>query len=160
YVGLTNFGGYTRDARLDAEPAAWHLVFGRRAFFGYVLDPAGGAVWFANVPRPEITPAERAATGTEAWRGPPRRPFPPCRRSGRGAGTPRRARARRRHHLRPAARADLAPRAHDRDRRRGARAVAVVGPGRVDGDGGRARARAVPARRGPGPGRVRRLRAA
>jgi 2-polyprenyl-6-methoxyphenol hydroxylase-like FAD-dependent oxidoreductase len=69
YVGLTNFGGYTRDARLGAEPAAWHMVFGRRAFFGYVLDATGGAVWFANVPRPEITPAERAATSLEAWQG-------------------------------------------------------------------------------------------
>jgi 2-polyprenyl-6-methoxyphenol hydroxylase-like FAD-dependent oxidoreductase len=71
YVGLTNFGGYTRDAdgvRLEAEPAAWHMIFGRRAFFGYLLDPAGGAVWFANVPRDEITPAERAATSADAWR--------------------------------------------------------------------------------------------
>jgi 2-polyprenyl-6-methoxyphenol hydroxylase-like FAD-dependent oxidoreductase len=69
YVGLTNFGGHTREARLDAEPAAWHMVFGRRAFFGYLLDASGGAVWFANVPRREITPAERAATSAEAWRG-------------------------------------------------------------------------------------------
>ena len=68
YVGLVNFGGYTPDARLDAAPAAWHMVFGRRAFFGYLADPNGGAVWFANVPGPEISPAARAATSAEEWR--------------------------------------------------------------------------------------------
>jgi 2-polyprenyl-6-methoxyphenol hydroxylase-like FAD-dependent oxidoreductase len=69
YVGLTNFGGYTRHAVLDAEPEAWHMLFGRRAFFGYLVDPAGGAVWFANVPRGPITPAERVTTSAEAWQG-------------------------------------------------------------------------------------------
>ena len=67
FVGLTNFGGYTPNAALDAEPAAWHMIFGKRAFFGYILDNAGGAVWFANVPRDPITPAERTATSTSAW---------------------------------------------------------------------------------------------
>jgi 2-polyprenyl-6-methoxyphenol hydroxylase-like FAD-dependent oxidoreductase len=68
YVGLVNFGGYTPDAAVAAEPGAWHMIFGRRAFFGYVLDPAGGAVWFANVPRATVSPAERAATSDEQWR--------------------------------------------------------------------------------------------
>jgi 2-polyprenyl-6-methoxyphenol hydroxylase-like FAD-dependent oxidoreductase len=67
YVGLTNFGGYTPDARLSFEPEAWHMVFGRRAFFGFTLDLSGGAVWFANVPRPQISAAERAATTNEDW---------------------------------------------------------------------------------------------
>jgi 2-polyprenyl-6-methoxyphenol hydroxylase-like FAD-dependent oxidoreductase len=68
YLGLTNFGGYTHDAGLDVEPGVWHLIFGRRAFFGYNVDPTGGVVWFANVPRPEISAAERAATDDDAWR--------------------------------------------------------------------------------------------
>jgi 2-polyprenyl-6-methoxyphenol hydroxylase-like FAD-dependent oxidoreductase len=67
FVGLTNFGGFTRDASVDVEPGAWHMIFGKRAFFGYLLDGAGGAVWFANIPRGEITPAERAATQTADW---------------------------------------------------------------------------------------------
>jgi 2-polyprenyl-6-methoxyphenol hydroxylase-like FAD-dependent oxidoreductase len=67
YVGLVNFGGYTPDAGLDTE-GAWQMIFGRRAFFGYVTDPDGGAVWFANVPRPAVSPAERAATTDEQWR--------------------------------------------------------------------------------------------
>ncbi|HEV2918952.1 MAG TPA: NAD(P)/FAD-dependent oxidoreductase [Actinomycetota bacterium] len=68
YVGLVNFGGYTPDSAGTAEPGAWHMIFGRRAFFGYVVDPEGGTVWFANVPRPAVTAAERAATSAEQWR--------------------------------------------------------------------------------------------
>jgi FAD-dependent urate hydroxylase len=69
YVGLVNFGGYTPNATPDpeGERGAWHLSFGRRAFFGYVVDPAGGTVWFANVPRPKVTGAERAATTPQQW---------------------------------------------------------------------------------------------
>jgi FAD-dependent urate hydroxylase len=68
YVGLVNFGGYTHQAAPGAEPGAWHMRFGRRAFFGYVVDPAGGTVWFANVPRPKVSAAERAATSATQWR--------------------------------------------------------------------------------------------
>lgn len=68
YVGLTNFGGYTRDVAVPAEPGVWHMVFGKRAFFGYVVDPSGGIVWFANVPRAEVSRAERAATTAEQWK--------------------------------------------------------------------------------------------
>src|SRR5829696_2327234 len=67
YVGLVNFGGYTPAGAGAGEPGAWYMMFGRRAFFGYVVDPAGGAVWFANVPRPAVTPAERATTTPEQW---------------------------------------------------------------------------------------------
>ena len=67
YVGLVNFGGYTPGVDAAIEPGVWHMIFGRRAFFGYTIDPAGGAVWFANVPRPAVSPAERAATSAERW---------------------------------------------------------------------------------------------
>jgi 2-polyprenyl-6-methoxyphenol hydroxylase-like FAD-dependent oxidoreductase len=69
YVGLVNFGGYTpASAGAGAgEPGVWHMIFGRRAFFGHVADPAGGTVWFANVPRPAVSAAERAATTAEQW---------------------------------------------------------------------------------------------
>src|SRR5215211_5402458 len=33
YVGLVNFGGYTPASAGTAEPGAWHMIFGRRAFF-------------------------------------------------------------------------------------------------------------------------------
>jgi FAD-dependent urate hydroxylase len=67
YVGLVNFGGYTPGSAGAAEPGVWHMIFGRRAFFGHVADPAGGTVWFANVPRPAVSAAERAATTDEQW---------------------------------------------------------------------------------------------
>ena len=68
YVGLVNFGGYTPGADDGIEPGAWYMIFGRRAFFGYAADPAGGTVWFANVPGPAVTADERAATSADQWR--------------------------------------------------------------------------------------------
>jgi 2-polyprenyl-6-methoxyphenol hydroxylase-like FAD-dependent oxidoreductase len=67
YVGLVNFGGYTGHAAAGAEPGTWSMIFGKHAFFGYVVDPSGGTVWFANVPRPQVSRAERAATTAEQW---------------------------------------------------------------------------------------------
>jgi 2-polyprenyl-6-methoxyphenol hydroxylase-like FAD-dependent oxidoreductase len=67
YIGLTNFGGYTGGVSVQDEPGEWRMVFGKRAFFGYVVDPSGGIAWFANVPRPPISPDERAATTTQQW---------------------------------------------------------------------------------------------
>jgi 2-polyprenyl-6-methoxyphenol hydroxylase-like FAD-dependent oxidoreductase len=67
YVGLVNFGGYTPGGAGTGEPGAWQMIFGRRAFFGWVDDPDGGTIWFANVPRPAVSPAERAATTLEQW---------------------------------------------------------------------------------------------
>jgi 2-polyprenyl-6-methoxyphenol hydroxylase-like FAD-dependent oxidoreductase len=68
YVGLTNFGGITHGASLDVEPEAWHMIFGRRAFFGYYVAPDGDVIWFVNWPRAEISRAERATTSDEAWK--------------------------------------------------------------------------------------------
>jgi FAD-dependent urate hydroxylase len=67
YVGLANFGGYTRDFSAPTEAGVWHMIFGKRAFFGYVGDPDGGIVWFANVPRGEISQAERQSTTNQQW---------------------------------------------------------------------------------------------
>src|SRR5262249_17530978 len=67
YAGLVNFGGYTPGMAV-AGPGTWYMVFGKRAFFGYVTDSSGGTVWFANVPRPQASRAERAATTGAQWR--------------------------------------------------------------------------------------------
>lgn len=67
YNGLINLGGYTRGVDVDAEPGSYTMIFGKRAFFGYVLAPSGEVWWFANVPRRDqpargeaeaITPAQ------------------------------------------------------------------------------------------------------
>lgn len=69
YVGLVNFGGYTRSrGAAPGEPGVWHMVFGARAFFGHVVDSSGGTVWFANVPRDEVGGSERRTTVTEQWK--------------------------------------------------------------------------------------------
>jgi 2-polyprenyl-6-methoxyphenol hydroxylase-like FAD-dependent oxidoreductase len=51
YIGLINLGGYARGVEVDAEPGSYTMIFGKRAFFGYVLAPGGEVWWFANVPR-------------------------------------------------------------------------------------------------------------
>ena len=69
YVGLTNFGGITRQTALAEQlpVAAWQMVFGRHAFFGAHRTPDGDVVWFVNAPRAAIGPDERAATSTAQW---------------------------------------------------------------------------------------------
>lgn len=67
YIGLLNFGGYAPQKAIG-ESGAWHMVFGTRAFFGYVPDGLGGTVWFANIPRAAATEAEREQMTTEDWR--------------------------------------------------------------------------------------------
>jgi len=45
------------------------MVFGKRAFFGYAVNPSGEVWWFANPPRAdEPGRAELAAITTEQWR--------------------------------------------------------------------------------------------
>src|SRR5437879_412171 len=39
YVGLTGGGGYTAPMDLDLDPTVFHMVFGKRAFFGYAGLP-------------------------------------------------------------------------------------------------------------------------
>jgi 2-polyprenyl-6-methoxyphenol hydroxylase-like FAD-dependent oxidoreductase len=67
YVGLLNFGGYTSSIAAG-ETGVWHMIFGRRAFFGYAVDPRGGTVWFANVPRRPSTREERSAMTDDQWK--------------------------------------------------------------------------------------------
>lgn len=44
------------------------MVFGTRAFFGYVPDGLGGTVWFANIPRAAATDVEREQMTAEEWK--------------------------------------------------------------------------------------------
>lgn len=69
----TNCGDFERtgvnDETPDLEPEAWHFVFGKRSFFGAHPLPDGRVGWFVNVPRPEISPAERTRTTLGEWLG-------------------------------------------------------------------------------------------
>jgi 2-polyprenyl-6-methoxyphenol hydroxylase-like FAD-dependent oxidoreductase len=58
-----------RGAHVDADPGTYHMIFGKRAFFGYALAPDGEVWWFANVPQPD-EPARGSLAGidTDEWR--------------------------------------------------------------------------------------------
>lgn len=69
YAGLINLGGYVRGVRVDADPGTYHMIFGKRAFFGYAVAPDGEVWWFANVPQPnEPARGSLAAISTDEWR--------------------------------------------------------------------------------------------
>lgn len=72
YVEMVNFGGRVPAEELDdlalTDAGVWHMSYGARAFFGHVVDPHGGAVWFANVPGPPIDRDDRARTSPATWR--------------------------------------------------------------------------------------------
>jgi 2-polyprenyl-6-methoxyphenol hydroxylase-like FAD-dependent oxidoreductase len=67
YVGLTNFGGFTRGVPVDVERDAWHMIFGSKAFFGYLASDER-VVWFVNWPRDVIDRQERATTDPATWK--------------------------------------------------------------------------------------------
>ena len=45
-----------------------HFVFGKRAFFGYLVRDSGEIYWFANLAHPEATSAELSAVSSQQWR--------------------------------------------------------------------------------------------
>ncbi len=69
FLGLLNTGGFA-EARLAAEePGTMHMIFGRRCFFGYQVQPGGQVWWFANPGRrAEPTPAQLAEITPQQWR--------------------------------------------------------------------------------------------
>ncbi|WP_327257073.1 FAD-dependent oxidoreductase [Streptomyces sp. NBC_01244] len=69
YSGLIGLGGYTRGVPVDSRTGSYRMMFGKRAFFGYVPAPDGEVWWFANLPRPaEPAPGELENIGSEQWR--------------------------------------------------------------------------------------------
>ncbi|GIF45490.1 2-polyprenyl-6-methoxyphenol hydroxylase-like FAD-dependent oxidoreductase [Asanoa ferruginea] len=53
YAGLVGNGGFAPPTgAVSAPPGHYEMIFGRRAFFGYVVAPGGEVWWFANVPYP------------------------------------------------------------------------------------------------------------
>lgn len=61
-VGMGNVGGFVTGAGggVDLAPGTYRMIFGRRAFFGYVVHPSGDVWWFANPPTPYPPDADRA----------------------------------------------------------------------------------------------------
>lgn len=68
FVGLINVGGYASGVSVDSDPGVYNMIFGKRAFFGYVAAPNGEVWWFANVPRADQpVRGELATVGTAEW---------------------------------------------------------------------------------------------
>src|SRR5213078_3854127 len=54
-----------RPLACPTAPDAYHMIFGERVFFGYTAPPDGR--WFARIPGPELSAAERAAATADEW---------------------------------------------------------------------------------------------
>ena len=69
FVPILNTAGYSEHVPPGAEVGRLTMVFGRRAFAGYLPAPSGGTWWFANPPlRREPSADEVAGTSDVEWR--------------------------------------------------------------------------------------------
>ncbi|HEX4705087.1 MAG TPA: NAD(P)/FAD-dependent oxidoreductase [Pseudonocardiaceae bacterium] len=70
YTGLISFGAKVDDLELDSTDGKMHMIFGRRAFFGYQVNDDASGGWFVNLPRPTpLTPADATSKSHEQWLG-------------------------------------------------------------------------------------------
>jgi 2-polyprenyl-6-methoxyphenol hydroxylase-like FAD-dependent oxidoreductase len=54
YCGLIGVGGIATGVDIDPDPGTFEMMFGLRAFFGFIAAEPGRILWFANLPiRPE-----------------------------------------------------------------------------------------------------------
>ncbi|WP_440089226.1 FAD-dependent oxidoreductase [Streptosporangium sp. LJ11] len=67
YCGVFGTNGFA-ELDLEGEPGTFHMVFGKRAFFGYARHQDGRVWWFVNIPAgQEPSPAELAAIPAGQW---------------------------------------------------------------------------------------------
>jgi 2-polyprenyl-6-methoxyphenol hydroxylase-like FAD-dependent oxidoreductase len=68
YTGLLGFGGWARSADVAATNGSYHMIFGKRAFFGYQVLDDGRTGWFANLPhRDALTLAQARKIDSRQW---------------------------------------------------------------------------------------------
>lgn len=68
YTGLISCGGFAHTSVLPPTPDTQHLIFGKRAFFGYFVKPHGEVWWFNNIAyRGEPRRSELAAIPHAVW---------------------------------------------------------------------------------------------
>jgi 2-polyprenyl-6-methoxyphenol hydroxylase-like FAD-dependent oxidoreductase len=69
YVPMLNVGGYADLVPPGGQPGVLTMIFGKRAFSGYLVTPAGQTWWFASPPRrDEPADGELARIGDQQWR--------------------------------------------------------------------------------------------
>jgi 2-polyprenyl-6-methoxyphenol hydroxylase-like FAD-dependent oxidoreductase len=52
YTGLVGCGGFSHSLSLPPTPDTQHFIFGKQAFFGYLVKPDGEIYWFNNLAYP------------------------------------------------------------------------------------------------------------
>ena len=67
YTGLQSFGGKLTDCGLPGTHGKMHMIFGKRAFFGYQVEADRSGGWFVNVPYEPLTLREVRAISREQW---------------------------------------------------------------------------------------------
>jgi 2-polyprenyl-6-methoxyphenol hydroxylase-like FAD-dependent oxidoreductase len=67
YAGQLSVGGIADGAGLRFTPNTYQMIFGHRAFFGYVPAPTGEVYWFANAAEPEV-PDRAELTDVATWK--------------------------------------------------------------------------------------------
>jgi 2-polyprenyl-6-methoxyphenol hydroxylase-like FAD-dependent oxidoreductase len=68
YTGLISFGARLADTGLPSTGGKMHMVFGKRAFLGYLVYDDGSGGWFVNLPhRAPLTLEEVRATSADRW---------------------------------------------------------------------------------------------
>jgi 2-polyprenyl-6-methoxyphenol hydroxylase-like FAD-dependent oxidoreductase len=69
YVGLVDTGGFAQLPHLRHLTGPQHMMFGKCAFFGYMVKPSGEVYWFSNVPwEKEPSRDELNAISPYAWK--------------------------------------------------------------------------------------------
>ena len=67
-TGQLSLGGRARLATLPPTPEVFHMIFGRRAFFGYSVRDAGEIYWFANVAPDRGAEGSGRPAGSAGWK--------------------------------------------------------------------------------------------
>jgi 2-polyprenyl-6-methoxyphenol hydroxylase-like FAD-dependent oxidoreductase len=68
YTGLLGFGGWATHADVASTHSSYHMIYGKRAFFGYQVLDDGRTGWFANLPYPKpLTLGQARDVAPEQW---------------------------------------------------------------------------------------------
>jgi len=68
YAGLISFAARMHDTGLAPTGGKMHMIFGKRAFFGYAVFDDGSGGWFVNLPhQPPMTLADARAVPAVQW---------------------------------------------------------------------------------------------
>ena len=68
-TGLLSVGGRSHTRTLEPTPDTFHMIFGKRAFFGFTVRPSGDVYWFANVVSADApAPGPASAIGPASWK--------------------------------------------------------------------------------------------